>query len=104
VIIVRILGVWFLLAAVISLVIDATKSLAVNQRMITSLGQQWFEMHQSSMEAAQKAVETHIHPFVWDPVITALLFWPSWALLALVGIWMLWIGRKRTATRVFSNF
>jgi hypothetical protein len=37
-------------------------------------------------------------------VITALLLWPSWGLLTLMGIGLLWIGRKRKSTRVFSNF
>lgn len=103
-IIIRILGVWFLLAAVITLVIDATKSLAINKMVITSLGQQWYEFHKVSIEAAQKSVETHIHPFIWDPFITALLLWPSWALFALFGVILLWLGRKRKRTQVFSNF
>ena len=98
------IGIWFLLASVITLVIDATKSLAVNQIVITSLGQQWYEIHKISLEAAQKSVETHISPLVWDPFITALLLWPSWALFALFGVVLLWLGRKRKRTQVFSNF
>jgi hypothetical protein len=104
VVIIRIIGVWFLLAAVITLVIDATKSLAVNQIIITSLGQQWYEIHRASIEAAQKSIETHIHPLAWDPFLTALLLWPSWALFALFGVILLWLGRKRKRTQVFSNF
>jgi hypothetical protein len=104
VIIIRIIGVWFLLAAVVTLVIDATKSLAVNQLVITSLGQQWYEIHKTSLESAQKSIEQHVHPLVWDPVMTALLLWPSWALFALVGIVLLWLGRSRKRTQVFSNF
>lgn len=103
-IIVRIIGVWFLLAAVITLVIDATKSLAVSQFIYTSLGQQWFELHQGSLEAAKLAVETKLHPLVWDPVVTALLHWPSWALFMLIGISLLWLGRKRKTARLFTNF
>lgn len=103
-IIIRMIGVWFLLASVITLVIDATKSLAVNRLVITSLGQQWYELHKPSLEAAQKAVEQHVHPLAWDPFLTALLLWPSWALFALFGVILLWLGRKRKQTRVFSNF
>ena len=103
-VIIRIIGFWFLLAAVITLVIDATKSLAVNRLVITSLGQQWYEIHKDSLVAAQKAVETHIHPIIWDPFLTALLSWPSWALFALFGVILLWLGRKRRRTQIFSNF
>lgn len=103
-IIVRIIGVWFLLASVITLVIDATKSLAVNQVVITSLGQQWYEIHKESITAAQQSIETNIHPLAWDPFMTALLLWPSWALFALLGVILLWLGRKRKRTQVFSNF
>ena len=103
-IILRILGIWFLLAAVITLVIDATKSLADNQLVVTSLGQQWYEIHKNSLEAVQKSIELHIHPFAWDPVITAILLWPSWALFALLGVILLWLGRKRKTTRIYSNF
>ena len=103
-IIIRIIGVWFLLASVITLVIDATRSLAINKLVITSLGQQWYEIHKDSYAAAQKAVETHISPFVWNPVLTALLSWPSWALFALFGVLLLWLGRKRQTVQIFSNF
>ena len=103
-ILIRIVGTWFLLAAVIALVIDATKSLATNQLVITSLGQQWFELHKASMEAAQRSIITNIHPLFWDPFLSALLLWPSWALSALVGVILLWLGRKRTRTQIFSNF
>ena len=95
---------WFLLAAVITLVIDATKSLAINQLVITSLGQQWYELHKISFAAAQQSVETHVHPLAWDPFMTAFLLWPSWALFALFGVILLWFGRKRSRTQVFSNF
>ena len=92
-----------MLASVITLVIDATKSLALNQFVITSLGQQWYEFHPQSLTAAQKAVETHLHPFVWDPILTAILLWPSWALFGVLGIVLLWAGRRRHRTTIYSN-
>ncbi len=101
---IRIFGVWFLLASVITLVIDATRSLAINQMVITSLYQQWEEIHKDSLAAAKLSVQTHIHPIAWDPLLTALLSWPSWALFALIGVILLWLGRKRKRTQIFSNF
>ena len=104
VIIVRMLGIWFLLASVITMVIDATQSLAANQLVITSLGKQWYDFHPQSLATFQKAVETNLHPFVWDPVLTAILLWPSWALFGLLGIILLWVGRRRHHTRIYTNF
>jgi hypothetical protein len=29
----------------------------------------------------QAFVQRHLHPFLWDPIITAALQWPAWSLL-----------------------
>ena len=99
----RMIGIWFLLATVIALVVDGTKSLAANELVVTSLGDNWLLLHEASLKLAKEAVEKHLHPLVWDPAITALLFWPSWALLGLIGLILVWLGRKRHSANIYSN-
>ncbi|MGZ5863501.1 MAG: hypothetical protein ACXWKB_09520 [Methyloceanibacter sp.] len=100
----RILGVWFLLLAMVAAVVDATKSLAGGgQLVITPLGQQWASLSQSSFEAAKTAVETNVAPLLWNPVITTILQAPAWVVFGLIGAALYWVGRKRRPIEVFIN-
>ena len=99
----RLLGMWLMLIAVVSMVIDGTRSLADNQIVITSLGAQWSQISESSLLATRKAVEQNLHPFVWEPLIFSLLLWPSWAILGLLGTLFYWTGRKRYKVRTYVN-
>ena len=101
--ILRALGMLILLLAVVAIVVDGTKSLAASELIITSLGEQWFKLHAPSLSISQAAIERHVHPFLWDPVITALLRWPTWALLGVLGFVLYLFGRRKSRVRVFSN-
>jgi len=59
------------------------------------LGQLWFDLSPGSLNLAQAVVQRYIHPTLWDPVITSVLFlWASPFLLVL-GIALVWLFRKR---------
>src|SRR6516165_3061324 len=54
---------------------------------VIPLGELWFDVHVASLNLIQAVVQRYLHPFLWDPVITAVLQWPAWSLLgALAGI------------------
>lgn len=76
----RIIGGWFLLAAVIALVYDGTKTLGSGdgEIVMTPLGQHWFNIHAASLNISQAAIERHVAPWLWDPVITSILTTPAW--------------------------
>jgi hypothetical protein len=100
----RILGVWFLLLAVVAAVIDATKSLAAGGAWVfTPLGQQWSNLSPDSLSAAKIAVETHVGTFMWNPMITEILNAPTWVVLGILGVLLFWLGRKRAPGEVFIN-
>jgi len=44
-------------------------------------GELWFNVHVTSLNLIQAFVQRHLHPFLWDPIITAALQWPAWSLL-----------------------
>jgi hypothetical protein len=100
----RILGVWLLLLAMVAAVIDATKTLAGGGAwVVTPLGDQWASLNPDSLAAAKAAVETHVGTFLWDPMITEILHAPTWGVFGVLGIALYWLGRKRAPAEVFIN-
>jgi len=97
--------VWSLLTAMVALTIDGTKSLASGEGLwiATPLGEHWFKLHASSLNAAQAAIERHVHPLLWDPGIISLLQVPSWILFGVLGLALYWFGRRRRHLDVYEN-
>ncbi len=100
----RILGVWFLLLAMVAAVVDGTKSLAGGgQLVVTPLGDQWLALSPTSLQAAKAAVVTNVAPALWDPVIATILQAPTWLVFGLIGGALYWLGRKRRPVEIFIN-
>ena len=100
----RIIGIWFLLVAMVALTVDGTQSLATSDGWVaTPLGQHWFQLHAASLNTFQAAVERHVHPYLWDPMLINLLQIPTWMLFGGLGLLIYWLGRKRRRLEVFSN-
>src|SRR5512136_2853989 len=100
----RILGVWLLLLAMVAAVIDATKTLAGGGAWaVTPLGDQWASLSPDSRAAAKAAVVTHVGPFLWDAVITEILHTPTWGVFGVLGVALFWLGRKRAPAEIFIN-
>jgi len=103
--ILRVLGVWSLLVAMVALTIDATKSLASGEQqwVTTPLGEHWFTLHASSLNTAQAAIERYVYPFLWDPLILSLLQLPTWIVFGVLGLLLYRIGRRRRRIDVYDN-
>ena len=101
----RVLGVWSLLAAMVALTVDGTQSLATSdgQWIVTPLGAHWFKLHAASLSISQAAIERHVAPWLWDPVILTLLQIPTWVFFGVLGLLLYWIGRRRKQLDVFQN-
>jgi hypothetical protein len=100
----RILGVWFLLLAMVAAVVDGTKSLAGGgQLVVTPLGDQWLALSPTSLQAAKAAIVTNVAPALWDPVIATILQAPTWLVFGLIGGALYWLGRKRRPVEIFIN-
>jgi hypothetical protein len=83
--ILRLLGYFFLCLAMAAIAYDGMRMIADNgQFAFTSLKQHWMTINPGSVETARAAVE-QISPYLWSPLITALLVLPAWMVLCAVG-------------------
>ena len=103
--IVRVLGVWSLVLAMVVLTIDGTKSLALGDERwyMTPLGEHWFNLDAPSLNLSQALIERYVHPFLWEPLIVSLLQVPTWMFFGLLGLVLYRIGRKRRGLDVYDN-
>ncbi len=91
----RFFGLWILAAAFIFLIYDGTKSIADRTDFfITKTGDVWSAIHQNSLTALQALIEKQAG-WLWDPVVVAVLRQPAWLVLAVIGILLIVIGRKK---------
>ena len=91
----RIIGWAFLAVALVALGADIVGWLASGSLDVTPLGQHWFELHRASLGLAQAAVQRHVLPGLWDPVIQTVLLWPTWAVFGVVGAVLAYLCRGR---------
>jgi len=91
----RAIGMIVLALAVVTAVLDLTRSIAVSSFVLTPFAVMWEGLSATSLQNAQLAVETYLHPYIWNPMITTFLQLPSWLILWLLAMLLLWLGQKR---------
>jgi hypothetical protein len=64
-----------------------------------AVGQLCYNLNQSSLNLVQAVVQRHIHPFLWDPVIVAILLWRAFAVLMVLGLVILALSGRWWRTR-----
>ncbi len=103
-VILRTIGIWLLLVAMIALTVDGTQSLASTEGWVTTpLGEHWYKLHVASLNSSQAAVERYVHPYLWDPILITVLQTPTWIFFGVLGLLFYWLGRRRRRLEVFSN-
>jgi len=58
--------------------------------VIHSLGQLWYVIDRASLNTTQAAIQRHVLPALWDPVLITILRGPAWVIFALLGLLLLW--------------
>jgi hypothetical protein len=95
----RFIGLWMVAGALVALVIDGTKTIAASALTMTPMGLAWYSLSPSSLmqtqEFVQRTIEAYIGHWLWDPIIQWVLMAPAWAVLGIIGGWLLYIGRRR---------
>jgi len=99
----RSLGLILLAAAFVGLVIDGTRSIANGALMFTPLGEVAYRVLGERYLLLQPAIERHIHPVLWDPVVLKLTLLPGSVVAFLLGIVLLWLGQKRSEPIGFAT-
>ncbi len=84
-----------LVLAVVTGVLDITRSIADSAVVMTPLGKVWFDFSASSLNFSQAMVQRYVHPAIWDPGIQAILNMPSWLVFGLLALVFGFFGRKR---------
>lgn len=98
--ILRVIGTVLIAFAVILIIIDGTKSLAASAFVFTSLDATWKGMHAESLAAVRDFLGTRLFGPLLDPLISAILSFPGWAVVGIPGVLLAWAGRSRRE-RVF---
>ena len=90
----RSVGFFALAAAFLLVIYDGTKSIAGNAVFITSVRSLWEMFNAASLQALRPLIEG-ASPYAWDPGFVSFLNTPSWAVLGVLGIIFILLGRKR---------
>lgn len=93
--ILRVIGTLLIAFSVILIIIDGTKSLAASGFVFTSLETTWQGMHGDSLAAVRDFLGTRLFGPLLDPVISAILGFPGWAVIGIPGLLLAWAGRSR---------
>ena len=93
----RILALFSLAIAVITAVLDVTRSIADSTVVFTSLGIDWYHFAPTSLSRAQEIIQELVHPIIWDPIVQTILLAPSWAVFT--ALWMIFslLGNRKKA-------
>ena len=91
----RLVGLLSLALGFVFLVYDGTKSIADQRMYLTTVGEVWAVVHETSLAQVRPLAEG-LAPWLWDPVAdTVLNGVPAWAVLVIFGAVLILIGRKR---------
>jgi len=102
-VVLRILGSWLLLIAMVALVWDGTQSMANGSFRATALGAHWYLISPDTLNLSQAAVKRFAGSFVWDQLLLGLLKMPTWLIFGGLGFLLTVVGRKRRSLNVYSN-
>lgn len=91
----RSIGLVLLAVAVVSAVLDLTRTVAASAPVVTPLGESWSAVSPGTRALARAAVTERVAPFVWDGPVTWALALPTWAVFGALALLFLWAGRSR---------
>lgn len=100
---VRGLGGILLAAGFAALVIDGSRSIAASSLMMGRFGDLCAALFPKLFAVLQPAIERNIHPLVWDPILVGFFLAPSWIVLTLLGLLLVWLARRRRVAIGYSS-
>ncbi len=100
----RIIGGWSILVAIIALVNDVTQSYQSGAKLaFASLGKDWYALSPGTLNVLQAGIERHVHPMLWDPGMLTVLRTPAFAVFGVLGVVLYGLGLRRRRTNIFAN-
>ena len=84
---VKTLGMFLLALAVITAVLDLTRSVANSHVVVTALGLEWRDFHVDSLQYFQVGIERHLGlSWLWSGVLQNILLMPSWLVFFILSV------------------
>ena len=90
----RIVGLLLLAGGFIFMVYDGARWVADQALQFTRFGQFWNDIHQSSQQAFRASLEGTA-PWLWSSVVKVILDQPVFAVLGVLGIFLMLLFRPR---------
>ncbi len=97
----RTIGWVLLFIALMILGAEVLRALENGSYTFLALGQIWYRTDSDSLNLIQAVVERYIHPFLWYPIITSVLFLPGWLLPGALGGLLVYLTRRHK--RMFAR-
>jgi len=91
----RVIGLISLAAAFILVIYDGTKSIAGNALALTSVRAFWELVNAASLAKIEPLIKAYAGGLLWDPLMVSFLSAPASAVLGLLGIIFVLLGRKK---------
>ena len=91
----RWIGSLFLLAAAVAGGFDGLNYLRAGGELFRPIGAWWHQLHPESLLLLQPAIERYILPALWDPVVLTVLELPLAVVLAVLGVVLMLLARRR---------
>ena len=93
-----------LIAAVVALVYDGTRTMAGGSGFVmTSLLDHWTALAPATLAALKNLIVTKVHPLAWSSGVERVLKLPAWLVLGVLGLALAWLGRRRRPIGIFVN-
>ena len=89
----RAFGLLLVALGFVGLVIDGTRSIANGAPTFTALGEVAYRLFGERYLQLQPALE-RVHRALWDPIVLNLMLTPAAILAFVLGVFLLWLGRK----------
>lgn len=100
----RLVGMLFLIAAIIALTADLSrKPPNGGTQGFSSFYKHWSDFAPQTLANTQKTVASRTHPLVWDLGFRPLLLLPAWLSLGAIGLGAAYLGRPRRRVEIFIN-
>ncbi|MCS0503056.1 hypothetical protein [Ancylobacter mangrovi] len=91
----RFVGMWLLAGGFVALVLDGVRSIASSSLVMTPLGVTWLATSETSLARAEDLVSSNLPGATWETVMVPLLQAPLFAVLGVLGLLLILIGRPK---------
>ena len=92
-----------LAVALVSAVLDVTRSIADSAVVMTPLHVDWARFSPGSLDLMRTFLEQYVHAYAWDPIFVTLLTAPTWLIFVLFSI-LFGVAARRRPRRWQENF